>query len=83
MRKVLASETVKSRIAELKDYLVSELKLSEHAALKRMDRIGRFLLNSLGNELADYAPCRFKRWRRLGYRCVPFEKKLGVRIRTI
>jgi hypothetical protein len=23
---------------------------------------------------ADYALCRFKRWRALGYRCVTFEK---------
>ncbi len=39
MREVVISETVLSKVSELKDYLLHELKLSEEAALNRTDRI--------------------------------------------
>jgi len=70
MRNILLSETVESKIVELKNYLVLDLKLSETAALRRMDRIGAFLRRSLGNESVNYRLCRFVRWRALSYRCV-------------
>ena len=57
---------------DLADYLVDELKVSEEFACKRIGRI-RIFLASLGKP-ADYALCRFKKWRTLGYRCAVFEK---------
>ena len=72
MRKVIISGVVQQRIEELERYLVDELKLSEEAALRRSQRM-RVFIASLSNP-GDYALCRFKRWRTLGYRCVVFEK---------
>jgi len=72
MRTVVISNTVQDKIANLRDYLINELKLSREAAKARTYRIDDFLL-SLGNS-ADYALCRFKKWRILGYRCAVFEK---------
>jgi len=71
MREVIISVVVKQRIEELERYLVDELKLSEKAALNRSRRM-RVFVASLSNP-ADYALCRFKRWRALGYRCAVFE----------
>lgn len=71
MREVIVPDALWERIAELRDYLVHELKLSERAADARVSRLGVFLM-SLGRP-ADYALCRFRRWREAGYRCVPFE----------
>ena len=71
MRNVLVSEQVWEKISELELYLKEELKLSKEAARKRSDRM-RIFLKSL-NAPVDYAPCRFKRWRALGYRCAVFE----------
>ncbi|GHV02159.1 hypothetical protein FACS1894159_10830 [Bacteroidia bacterium] len=47
-------------------------KLSKDAARKRSDDMRKFV-RSLEAE-ADYALCRFKRWRVLGYRCAAFDK---------
>jgi hypothetical protein len=71
MRKVVLSSAIRDRLDELESFLRWELKLSKSAADKRMDRIG-IRLGTLGTN-ADYALCRFKRWRALGYRCVSFE----------
>jgi hypothetical protein len=71
MREVLLADLVIYKIARLRIYLIEELKLSRHAAHKRTERIDRFLL-SLGSP-GDYAPCRSRAWRALGYRCVSFE----------
>ena len=72
MRKVRISNTVWNKLDELTNYLTENFKLSEEAAVRRIDRIVVFLA-ALSNP-ADYALCRFKRWRVLGYRCVVFEK---------
>ncbi|SCD21310.1 hypothetical protein PSM36_2509 [Proteiniphilum saccharofermentans] len=72
MRDVIVSDTVVNKISELRDYLAIELKMSENAAMSRVDRIGDFL-KSLAN-LVEYPLCRFKKWRSLGYRCAVFEK---------
>ena len=56
---------------ELTDYMVGNFKLPEEAAMHRIDRLLVFLDN-LSNPV-DYALCRFKRWRALGYRCAVFE----------
>lgn len=72
MREVLISDTVLDKISELRLYLLTELKLSREAALKRTDRIDAFL-RSLGNA-ADYPLCRFRKWCTLGYHCAVFEK---------
>ena len=71
MRKVRISDVVWDKIDELADYMIDEFKLSEMAAIRRIDRLMNFLTD-LSNP-ADYALCRFKRWRTLGYRCVVFE----------
>ena len=71
MREVHISEQVFEKISELELYLQVELKFSKEAARKRSDRM-RVFLKTLSNP-ADYALCRFKRWRMLGYRCVVFE----------
>ena len=72
MRDVYISGEVLERLSELEAYLKQEFKLSKEAARKRSDRM-RLFLKSLGYS-ADFALCRFKRWRALGYRCVVFEK---------
>ena len=72
MRKVYVSDQVWDMISELELYLKIELKFSKVAARQRSDRM-RVFLKSLSNP-ADYALCRFKRWRELGYRCAVFEK---------
>ncbi len=71
MREVVISETVIDKIGDLRAYLIEQLKMSQHAAHKRTDRIDRFLL-SLGAP-ADRALCRFRQWRELDYRCATFE----------
>jgi hypothetical protein len=70
-RKVVVANIVREKIAELKVYLTQELQLSKEAAAKRVDRMEDFV-ECLTNP-ADYALCRFKRWRALGYRCAIFE----------
>jgi len=72
MRKVSISEVVYDKLDELADYMVDEFKLSEEAAMRRIDRLMSFLA-TLSNP-ADFALCRFKRWRSLGYRCAVFER---------
>jgi hypothetical protein len=72
MREVIISNTVQDKLADLRMYLLDELKLSKEAAKARTYRIDDFLL-ALGNP-ADYALCRFKKWQILGYRCAVFEK---------
>jgi len=72
MRKVRISEVVWDKLDALVDHMVNEFKLSEEAAVHRIDRLLDFLF-SLGSP-ADYALCRFERWRELGYRCAVFEK---------
>jgi hypothetical protein len=72
MREVVIADAVMDKIADLRIYLIEQLKLSWGATQKRIDRIDGFLL-SLTNT-ADYPKCRFKGWRTLGYRCAVFEK---------
>ena len=72
MRNVTVSDKVRVKLEELECFLVDELKLSEEAALKR-SRLMRVFVDSLTFP-ADYALCRFKKWRELGYRCAVFEK---------
>ena len=72
MRKVNVSDIVRQRLDELADYMIDEFKLSEEAAMRRIERFHTFI-SALGNE-ADYPLCRFKRWRALGYRCAVFER---------
>jgi hypothetical protein len=72
MREVIIPNNLWIKIEEIKDYLIYELKLSETAAEARTKRMENFV-NSLCFP-ADYALCRFKKWRELGYRCAVFEK---------
>jgi hypothetical protein len=71
MRKVIISNNVLGKIEELEYFLIDELKLSEMDAKKRSARL-RTLVNSLANP-GDYALCRLRKWRELGYRCALFE----------
>jgi hypothetical protein len=73
MRKVIISDAVQLKIKELECYLVDELQLSEEAALKRSRRMRTFVA-SLSNPVLTHAPCRFRQWRALGFRCAVFEK---------
>jgi hypothetical protein len=73
MREVHISGWVLHKISELEFYLQKEMDFSKEAARKRSDRM-RIFLQSLSNPIADYALCRFKKWRELGYRCAIFEK---------
>jgi len=75
MRKVHISRTVWNKISELELFLKVELNFSKEAARRRSDRM-RIFLTSLATP-ADYALCRFKKWRELGYRCAVFEKSWG------
>jgi hypothetical protein len=72
MREVIIPDILWSKIREIKDYLIEGLKLSEMAAEARINRMEDFV-ESLAMP-ADYALCRFKKWRELGYRCAVFEK---------
>ena len=72
MRKVLISENVDNKISELELYLKNTLKFSQEAARNRSDRMRDFV-KSL-NGIANYPLCRFKKWRKLGYHCIVFEK---------
>jgi hypothetical protein len=69
MRKVIITINVRHRLEELEYFLVDELKLSETAAKRRSFKL-RLSVNALVNDSADYALCRFRRWRELGYRCL-------------
>jgi hypothetical protein len=71
MREVIIPRVLWCKIEDIRDYLIYELKLSETAAEARINRMEKFIA-SLSNPV-DYALCRFKRWRALGYRCVVFE----------
>ena len=73
MREVHISGLVLDKISELETYLQEEMHFSKEAARKRSDKM-RVFLKSLVNPIADYALCRFKYWRTLGYRCAIFEK---------
>lgn len=72
MREVQVSPLVRAKLAELELFLIHEFKLSEEAAVGRVDRMQQFLYK-LANP-GDYALCRFKRWKMYGWRCVPFER---------
>ena len=72
MREVRVSGKVWDKISDLEFYLQQEMNFSKVAARRRSDRM-RVFLKSL-SAAVDYAPCRFKRWRVMGYRCVVFEK---------
>ena len=71
MRKVSVSDAVRYSLAELELHLTQHYRMSRAAANSRIDRIRLFLI-SLGNP-GDYAPCRFRKWRALDYRCPTFE----------
>ncbi|MCL2739322.1 MAG: hypothetical protein FWE30_07740 [Bacteroidales bacterium] len=72
MREVIIPYHLWGKIGAIKHYLIDELKLSEKAVEARIKRMEDFVA-SLSNP-ADYALCRFKKWRALGYRCAVFEK---------
>ncbi|MDR2912980.1 MAG: hypothetical protein LBV38_06830 [Alistipes sp.] len=71
MRNVILAAAVMGRLDELEAFLRDELKLSKEAAARRMDRVGE-RLHSLSTP-ANYALCRFRPWRELGYRCISIE----------
>ena len=71
MREVIIPFSLWSKIEDIRDYLIFELKLSEMAAATRINRMEEFI-DSLKNPV-DYVLCRFKRWRVHGYRCAVFE----------
>jgi hypothetical protein len=72
MFNVQVSDNVLLKIVRLENYLLDELKLSETAALQRVERIHQFLKSM--SPVLRYPICRFKEWCELGYRCAAFEK---------
>jgi plasmid stabilization system protein ParE len=80
-RHVVISAQVAAKFDDVVDYLKDELKFSEAAATAYYRRFFVFL-SSLGVEV-DYALCRFRKWRTLGYRCAVFEKGWVVAYETV
>jgi len=72
MRKVRISNEVLHKLDKLADYMVDEFKHTEEVAMSKINRLLSFLFSL--SAPANYAICRFKLWRDLGYRCVVFEK---------
>ena len=72
MRKVIVPNDLWCKISEIKNYLINDLRLSETAAEARINRMENFVASFAMP--ADYALCRFWKWRVLGYRCAVFEK---------
>lgn len=72
MREVLISQAVQDKIDDLELYLKDVLKLSKEAATRRCDRMDELFESLTG--AADYPLCRFRKWRKAGYRCAVFEK---------
>ena len=72
MCEIIISDRLWSKIEAIKNYLISELKLSEEAAISRINRMEDFV-TSFAIPTA-YPLCRFKQWRELGYRCAVFER---------
>jgi hypothetical protein len=81
MRHVALSARFVDKFDELAAYLEGELKLSESAVSAYKERFFAFL-RSLGANV-DYAPCRFRRWRALGYRCAVFERSWVIAYEVI
>ncbi len=71
MRKVIVSETVMRKLADLDFYMQRELKFSKQAARKRIARIDS-VLSSLSAPVR-HALCRFRRWHEAGYSCIALE----------
>jgi hypothetical protein len=72
VRNVVVSDVVQRKLAELIDYLKTELKFSDKAVTEYRGRFMTFI--GLFGANVDYPLCRFKKWRKLGYRCAVFEK---------
>jgi plasmid stabilization system protein ParE len=72
MRRYIVSPKVEAQLSELVAYLRNELKFSEEASLAYYERFMDFIRSFSAN--VDYPLCRFRRWRRLGWRCAVFEK---------
>jgi len=72
MCEIIIPERLWSKIGAIKSYLINELKLSEEAAISRINRMEDFV-TSFGFSTA-YPLCRFSKWRALGYRCAVFER---------
>lgn len=68
LRHVVVAPQAYEKIAEITTYLRDELKFSEFAALRYESRFTSVIAGLAVP--ADYALCRFPRWKRLGYRCV-------------
>jgi hypothetical protein len=72
MCKIIIPNKLWSKIGEIKNYLINELKLSEEAAINRINRMEDFVKSFVIP--TAYPLCRFKKWRDLGYRCAVFER---------
>ena len=72
MCEIIIPDSLWSKIGAIKSYLINELKLSEEAAISRINRMEDFV-TSFAIPTA-YPLCRFRKWRELGYRCAVFER---------
>jgi len=72
MCEIIIPNRLWNKIGAIKNHLINELKLSEEAAINRINRMEDFV-TSFAIPTA-YPLCRFKKWRELGYRCAVFER---------
>jgi hypothetical protein len=80
-RAIIVSEKVADKLDGVVAYLKDDLKLSENAALEYRDRFLKFI-RSLGAPV-DHPLCRFRRWRKAGYRCAVFERDWVIAYQTV
>jgi hypothetical protein len=71
MREIIIVPEVKQKINDLEEFLVREYKMSRAASHARVVRIYKFI-GVLALSI-DFAPCRFKRWSKFGYRCMSYQ----------
>jgi len=72
MFEIIIPNRLWSKIGAIKSYLINELKLSEEAAINRINRMEDFVKSFVIP--TAYPICRFTKWRELGYRCAVFER---------
>jgi uncharacterized metal-binding protein len=74
-RKVSILEPAASSVAEIAWFI--ENKGFPQTAKKFVSDAFLFFQH-LSNEKLEHKPCNYLRWKRLGYRCVPYKKKYVV-----
>ena len=74
-RKVSILEPAATSIAEIAWFIESE---GLSATAKKFVKDAFLFFDNLSDERLIHKPCRYKRWKELKYRCVPYKKKYIV-----